>query len=320
MKHLTSIHDAHSAVMPQAVISALSIDPDGIYVDSTYGRGGHSSGILARLSTSGKLYAFDCDAAAIEVARRTHRDDLRFEAVHAQFSTIGNALRSRQPDIRLAGVVADLGVSSPQLDQEERGFSFYRDGPLDMRMNQSGNSLSAAEWLNSVSEKHLSNALSALGGERYARRIARTIVERRAESPLTSTRELAELVSECVPTRETDKHPATRTFLAIRMHINRELEELSDFLPQCVDLLKRGGRLVVITFHSIEDRLVKRFMREASVGAPGPQQIPFRASDFRPTLKVIGRPQRPDALEVDRNRRARSAVMRVAERIGDTDA
>ena len=320
MKHPTSIHDAHSAVMPQAVISALSIDPDGIYVDSTYGRGGHSSEILARLSASGKLYAFDCDAAAIEVARRAHRDDLRFEAVHAQFSTIGNALRSRQPDIRLAGVVADLGVSSPQLDQEERGFSFYRDGPLDMRMDRGGNSLSAAEWLNSVSEKHLSHALSALGGERYARRIARTIVERRAESPLTSTRELAELVSECVPTREADKHPATRTFLAIRMHINRELEELSAFLPQCVDLLKRGGRLVVITFHSIEDRLVKRFMREASVGAPGPQQIPFRVSEFRPTLKVIGRPQRPDALEVDRNRRARSAVMRVAERIGDTDA
>ena len=320
MKHPTSIHDAHSAVMPQAVIGALSIDPDGIYVDSTYGRGGHSSEILARLSASGKLYAFDCDAAAIEVARRTHRDDPRFEAVHAQFSTIGNALRSRQPDIRLAGVVADLGVSSPQLDQEERGFSFYRDGPLDMRMNQSSNSPSAAEWLNSVSEKHLSHALSALGGERYARRIARTIVERRAEAPLTSTRELAELVSECVPTRETDKHPATRTFLTIRMHINREIEELAEFLPQCIDLLKRGGRLVVITFHSIEDRLVKRFMREASVGAPGPQQIPFRASDFRPTLKVIGRPQRPDALEVDRNRRVRSAVMRVAERIGDTDA
>lgn len=320
MNHPASVYDAHSTVMPEAVVSALSIDPDGIYCDSTYGRGGHSSEILARLSASGKLYAFDCDADAIAAARQAHPDDARFEAIYARFSKIGDALRARQPEIRLAGVVADLGVSSPQLDRAERGFSFLRDGPLDMRMNQSGDLISAADWLQSVSEKHLSSALSGLGGERYARRIARSIVERRARSPLTSTRELAELVSDCVPTRENDKHPATRTFLAIRMHINRELEELSALLPQCVDLLKRGGRIVVITFHSIEDRLVKRFLREASVGAPGPQQIPFRNSEFRPTLKIIGRPQRPDAVEVSRNRRARSAVMRVAERIGDADA
>lgn len=320
MNHTIPTNDTHNAVMLEAVIGALSIDPDGIYVDSTYGRGGHSSEILSRLSGSGRLYAFDCDADAIEVARRTYSSDSRFEAIHARFSTIGEALRTRQPQIGLAGVVADLGVSSPQLDQPERGFSIYRDGPLDMRMNQTGNSVSAADWLQTVTEKKLSYALSVLGGERYARRIARTIVERRSESPLKSTRELAELVSDCVPTREDDKHPATRTFLAIRMHINRELEELSTFLPQCVELLKRGGRLVVITFHSMEDRLVKRFMREASVGAPGPQQIPFRNSEFRPTLKIIGRPQRPDSLEVNRNRRARSAVMRVAERIDDNNA
>ncbi len=302
--------------MTEAMIKSLSIDPAGVYVDSTYGRGGHSADILERLNASGKLYAFDCDAAAIAAARDRHGADRRFEPIHARFSKITHELRARHADIRLSGVVADLGVSSPQLDQPQRGFSFLKDGPLDMRMD-SADARSAAEWLQTVSERNLSHTLSALGGERFARRIARRIVEQRSRSPISSTRELAQLVAECVPSREPDKHPATRTFLAIRMHINRELEELSVFLPQCVDLLKRGGRLVVITFHSVEDRLVKRFMRDAAIGAPGPDAIPFRGSDFRPCLKIIGRPQRPDASEVARNRRARSAMMRVAERVGD---
>lgn len=305
----------HDAVMTQAVINALAIDPGGVYVDSTYGRGGHSSGILNHLNATGKLYAIDCDRAAIAAAQDMHGDDPRFESIHARFSTIGTELRSRQPAIQVAGVIADLGVSSPQLDQPERGFSFQKNGPLDMRMN-SAEPVSAADWLQTVSERTLSDTLGILGGERFARRIARAVVQRRVRMPLKTTRDLAELVADCVPTREPDKHPATRTFLAIRMYINRELEELTDFLPQCVELLKQGGRLVVISFHSVEDRVVKRFMQEAAIGAPGPRQIPFRSSDFQPTLRIVGRPQRADAEEVNRNRRARSAVLRVAERIG----
>ncbi len=312
-------NDTHQAVMSQAAVDSLSIDPAGIYVDSTYGRGGHSAEILDRLSNSGRLYAFDRDSAAIVAAEEMHGADPRFEAIHARFSKIGSELRARQPEIRLSGVIADLGVSSPQLDQAQRGFSFLKDGPLDMRMD-SDDPVSAADWLETVSERQLSDTLSTLGGERFARRIARRIVERRRTSPLKSTRELAQLVADCVPNREPDKHPATRVFLALRMQVNRETAELVEFLPQCVGLLKRGGRLVVITFHSVEDRLVKRFMREAAIGAPGPQQIPFQNSEFKPTLKIVGRPQRPDAIEIDRNRRARSAVMRVAERTGGSHA
>ena len=312
-------YDGHDAVMLNAAVDALAIDPAGVYVDSTYGRGGHSAGILARLGEMGKLYAFDRDAAAIVAAHQQNSQDSRFEAIHARFSSIGPQLRARQPGIELSGVIADLGVSSPQLDQPERGFSFQKDGPLDMRMN-TADPISAADWLQTVSERTLSDTLGTLGGERFARRIARAIVERRDRTPLRSTGDLAQLINDCVPVREPDKHPATRTFLAIRMYINRELEELTDFLPQCVDLLKQGGRLVVISFHSAEDRIVKQFMRTAAVGAPGPREIPFRASEFRPTLKIIGKPQRCDTDEVRRNRRARSAVLRVAERIGGNDA
>ncbi len=315
MNFLTDSSDTHDAVMRDAAIDALSIDPSGTYVDSTYGRGGHSLGILDHLSSAGKLYAFDCDTAAIAVAHRKHCNDPRFEAIHARFSRIGEELRSRQPETQLSGVIADLGVSSPQLDQPDRGFSFMKNGPLDMRMDTS-ESVSASSWLETVNERQLSETLSKMGGERFARRIAHRIVEHRAVSPIQSTGELARLIADCVPNKEKDKHPATRTFLAIRMHVNRELEELAAFLPQCVSLLKRGGRLVVITFHSVEDRLVKNFMRDASIGAPGPQGIPFRRSEFHPTLKIVGKPLGPDENEVDRNRRARSAVMRVAERIG----
>jgi len=307
--------DAHDAVMRQAVMNALQIKPNGIYVDSTYGRGGHSASLLDNLNKAGRLYAFDRDATAIAAAHKRHAHDSRFEPIHARFSTLVNELRRRQANIQLSGVIADLGVSSPQLDQPERGFSFLKNGPLDMRMN-SDDPVSAADWLQTVSEQTLSETLSTLGGERFARRIARAIVERRKQVPLETTGDLAQLVENCVPTREQDKHPATRTFLAIRMYINHELEELIDFLPQCVELLKQGGRLVVITFHSVEDRMGKQFMRDAQSGAPGPQQIPFRSADFKPTLKTIGRPQRSDAEEVQRNRRARSAVLRVAERTG----
>ncbi len=309
-------HDVHDTVMCEPAMHALAIDPAETYVDSTYGRGGHASRILEQLGPSGRLFAFDCDPAAIAVANQRHVDDARFEAVYARFSRLDRELQARQVHFRVAGILADLGVSSPQLDQGERGFSFTNDGPLDMRMNVA-EPMAAADWLQTVSERELRDALRKLGGERFAGRIARRIVEHRAVEPIGSTRQLAQLVADCVPTRERDKHPATRTFLAIRMVINRELDELMALLNQSVTLLKQGGRLVVISFHSAEDRLVKSFFRNAAVGAPGPQQIPFRTTEFRPTLKLIGRPRRPDAREVSRNRRARSALMRVAERIGE---
>ncbi len=302
--------------MCEAAIGALAIDPVGIYIDATYGRGGHSAEILDRLGALGQLYAMDCDRAAIAAANEKHGDDPRFQSIHARFSRLDRELRARKPGILVSGVLADLGVSSPQLDQPELGFSFLRDGPLDMRMNQA-EPMSAADWLATVSERRLCDTLRNLGGERHARRIARSIVERRTAEPITTTAQLAQLIVQCVPRSRELKHPATRTFLAIRMHINRELEELMALLRQSVKLLRKGGRLVVIAFHSGEDRLVKTFMREAAIGAPGPQQIPFRNADFRPTLRIIGRSQRPDAAEVSRNQRARSAVMRVAERTGN---
>ena len=305
----------HIPVMLEDAVRSLVVNSQGTYVDTTYGLGGHSHEILGKLDAHGRLYAFDRDAESIDVAQARHGSDNRFEFVYARFSEIGVELRRRLPDIHISGIIADLGVSSPQLDNAVRGFSFLNDGPLDMRMNpQEGEPASA--WLHAVSEKALSGVLRSLGEEKFARRIARRIVEIRSKAPINSTGELAQIVADCIPTREKNKHPATRTFLAIRMHINHELEELNKFLPQCVELLKRGGRLVVITFHSVEDRIVKRFMREASIGSPGPEGVPFRQADYSPTLRIIGKPLQPDAAEVNRNRRSRSAVMRVAERIG----
>lgn len=304
----------HTPVMANEVLDFLVTDTRGIYVDATFGRGGHSKQILEKILEPGRLFAFDRDPDAITAARQTYQDDSRFEAIHARFSHLKIELRQRFPD-QVSGIFADLGVSSPQLSNPERGFSFQLDGPLDMRMNPR-EGIPASTWLQQASEKSIIEVLRSLGEERFAKRIARAIVERRAKSSIQSTRELAHLVASCVPTQERNKHPATRTFMAIRMHLNQELKELSEFLPQSVDLLNRGGRLVVITFHSIEDRFVKRFIRDRAIGAPGPDHIPFRQSDFHPTLKILGSALRPSRAEVERNRKARSSVLRVAERIG----
>ncbi len=300
--------------MMQNVVNSLITDRAGVYVDSTYGRGGHAGAILDELSVCGRLFGFDCDTEAIKCACVKHKRDSRFTAIHARFSEIKQEIHTRKPQIKVSGILADLGVSSPQLDEAERGFSFKHDGPLDMRMNRN-EALSASDWLQTVGEGELESTLRTKGEERFSRRIAKAILARQNKSPIRSTRELAELIEDCVPTRERNKHPATRTFLAIRMHINRELEELEVFLPQCVELLRRGGRLVIITFHSVEDRLVKQFMRKATVGAPGPLDLPYRTSDYQPTLKIVGKAIRPDFQEVKNNRRARSALMRVAEKI-----
>ena len=301
--------------MVNEVRSALLLDRRGTYIDATYGRGGHSKVILDSLKAEGKLFAIDCDAEAIEHANRHLGHDKRFEAIHTRFSEIHTAITSRVPSSSVSGIVADLGVSSPQLDLAKRGFSFTRSGPLDMRFDPTDGQ-SAADWLNHVKEDDLANTLKTLGNERYARKISKAVLRRRQDAPITTTTELAELVERSVPTREQEKHPATRTFLALRIHINRELDELANFLPQCIELLKLGGRLVVITFHSLEDRIVRNFMRDAAIGAPGPVNIPFRNREFKPTLKVIGKALRAEQQEIDTNIRARSATMRVAERIG----
>ena len=305
----------HEAVMLHEAVDSLVTEANGIYVDATYGRGGHSDAILKRLGQHGKLFAFDCDSDAIAAAKPKYAGESQFELIESCFSKIRSELNSRCPSIEVSGIIADLGVSSPQLDHPERGFSFLREGPLDMRMNRNEGD-SAQVWLHNVSEKSLADIIFTLGEERYARRIARAIVTARSASPIETTAQLAGIVSQSVPTNQKHKHPATRTFLAIRMTVNQELEKLEKFLPQCVDLLKTGGRLVIITFHSLEDRLVKRFIRDAAIGAPGPRGVPFRSADFKPTLRAVGKARRPGADEIRMNRRARSAMMRVAERAG----
>ncbi len=306
----------HIPVLLPQVIDALSVslNRDGIFVDATYGRGGHSEAVLDLLNSKGRLFVLDRDPSAVDEANRRHQHDNRVTVIHANFSEISTELRNRLPKIKVDGILADLGVSSPQLDEPHRGFSFSKDGPLDLRMNQT-DGISASVWLSTVSERELSHVLKTLGDERFARRIARKIIESRKSHPIRSTSQLSKLVADCVPATEPQKHPATRTFLAIRMLINRELEELESFLPKCLQLLKQGGRLVLISFQSAEHRIIKRFLKEQSIGSPGPREIPFRQSEFRPTVRVIGKPTVADDNEIRINRRARSAVMRVAERI-----
>jgi 16S rRNA (cytosine1402-N4)-methyltransferase len=301
----------HVPVMAEAAVAALGVVPDGVYVDGTFGRGGHSRRLLAALGGQGRLLALDRDPQAIDSAREIA--DPRFEAVHSEFSALGEVLAARGIE-GVNGVLLDLGVSSPQLDEPARGFSFRADAPLDMRMNtRSG--LRAAEWLATADESEISGVIKEYGEERFARQIARALVAARQIEPVTTTGRLAEIVAGAVRTREPGQHPATRTFQAIRIYINRELEELSAVLPQCVRHLRPGGRLAVISFHSLEDRIVKRFLREAAAGQQMPRKLPVRADQLAEgELRLIGRAIRADAAEIHANPRARSAVLRVAER------
>jgi 16S rRNA (cytosine1402-N4)-methyltransferase len=301
---------AHVPVLLEESVAALRIHEDGIYVDGTFGRGGHSAAILAQLGVRGRLLAFDQDPEAI-----AHRaiEDPRLELIHGRFSTMRAALSER--GIRhVAGVLLDLGVSSPQLDEARRGFSFAKDGPLDMRMDPTRGE-SAAQWLARAEENEIREVVHAYGEERFAKGIARAIVAARAIEPIRSTKHLAEVVGRAVRTREPGQHPATRTFQALRIHVNQELEELEVTLPQAADLLEKGGRLAVVSFHSLEDRIVKRFMRDRSVADSLPKGIPVRAADLPPPqIQVIGRPVRASEAETQRNPRARSATLRVAEK------
>jgi 16S rRNA (cytosine1402-N4)-methyltransferase len=301
----------HTTVLLNEAVAALAIKPDGIYVDGTFGRGGHSKLILERLGGNGKLIALDKDPAAISVGKQWR--DSRFRIVHSSFAQLAEVLGKQGVEM-VDGILLDLGVSSPQLDDAERGFSFRFDAPLDMRMDVSSG-ITAAQWLATVDEGLLGGVIHDYGEERFAKQIARSIVAARTIQPIDTTRQLAELVSKAVRTRESGQNPATRTFQAIRIYLNQELEELARVLPGCVKHLKNGGRLVVISFHSLEDRIVKHFMRDMAEGDKLPRDVPVRASQIpQGKLKLIGKAVRAGKLELEDNPRARSAVMRVAER------
>jgi len=305
--------DAHLPVLLHPAVDALAIESraDGIFLDATFGRGGHSRLILERLGPRGRLIAKDRDPEAIAAARRIR--DPRFAPVHARFGELQATLGA--PGVGgVDGVLFDLGVSSPQLDDPGRGFSFRFDAPLDMRMDPT-QGVSAAQWLEQAGEAEIREVLSSYGEERFAKQIAEAIVAARRRGSLRRTRELAALVAAAVRTREPGQDPATRTFQALRIHVNQELEELSLALPQALAALKLSGRLVVISFHSLEDRIVKNFMRSAARVAL-PERLPVRARDLPvPKLRVIGRPTKPGTQEITANPRARSAVLRVAEKL-----
>lgn len=303
----------HIPVLKEEVINALNLQQDSLVVDATFGRGGHTRAIMAELGEDGRMLVIDRDPEAISQARQEWADDLRVEVVHAPFSALRTILEQRHLFGRVTGILFDFGVSSPQLDDASRGFSFSGDGPLDMRMDPTSG-ISAAEWIDQIEEKDLSRILRKFGEERFARRVARAIKE---HGGLKTTGELAAVVAGAVPSREVGKHPATRTFQAIRIAVNHELEEIEAVLPQALDALAKGGRLVIISFHSLEDRLVKRFLRDQSKGDPFPPDLPVTDDMLNPRVRLLGRGTKAGNEETRRNRRSRSAVMRIAEKIVD---
>lgn len=304
----------HTPVLLEEVLAALAIRPDGIYLDGTFGRGGHAAEILARLGPEGRLLAADKDPQAVAVARQRFGADPRFAIERGSFTGLAAWTAGRGWVGKVAGILLDLGVSSPQLDDAGRGFSFRWDGPLDMRMDPE-HGMSAAEWLAQAEEGEIARVLKEYGEERFAKRIARALVRSRAEAPITRTAQLRDIVAHANPAWEKGKDPATRSFQAIRIFINRELDDLDDFLAQSVDLLAPGGRLAVISFHSLEDRRVKQFIRRQMRGAELPPDLPVRETERpRPRLVAVGRKIVAGAEEVAANPRARSAVLRVAEK------
>lgn len=304
----------HTPVLLDEVLAALDVKRDGCYLDATFGRGGHAAAILERVGANGRLIAIDRDPEAIRAGRERFGHDARLTLVGSPFSQLLSIVTDLDLTARLDGVLFDLGVSSPQLDDAARGFSFSQDGPLDMRMDNTVG-ITAAQWLARAPENEIARVIREYGEERFAKRIARAIVARREQAPITRTGELAQLVADVVPTREPGKHPATRTFQAIRIHINRELEEIEAALHGAVQALRAGGRLAVISFHSLEDGLVKRFIQRHSREDPIYAGLPEVPPEARPKLKRIGKAVRPSAAEIQRNPRARSAILRVAERL-----
>ena len=305
----------HITVLLNEAVDALAVREDGIYVDGTFGRGGHSRLILSRLGSQGRLIVFDKDPQAIEAAQKLAEQDGRVTVVHDGFSSFQTTLDKLGIE-EIDGALFDLGISSPQIDDGARGFSFRFDAPLDMRMDPT-RGMSAAEWIATASEQDLHEVIKNYGEERFSRQIARAIVAQRTESPIDTTRKLAQLVAQNVRTRERGQDPATRTFQAVRIFINRELEEVEAVLPQVMGRLKQGGRLVVIAFHSLEDRIVKQFVKKYSQHPPLPRWAAVKEADLPlPPLRAVGKAIKPGVEETASNPRARSAVLRVAERTG----
>ena len=303
---------AHVTVLLEEAVEALAIKPDGFYIDATFGRGGHSRAILSRLSSMGRLLALDRDPQAVAVGEAIN--DPRFVLAHRPFSEMREALRAAG-GAGVDGVLFDLGVSSPQLDDGERGFSFRFDAPLDMRMDTTRGE-TAAEWLARAEVRDITEVLRDYGEERFAFQIAKKVVAARGEQPIVTTGQFAAIVRAAVRTREPGQDPATRSFQALRIHINQELGELALALPQALELLNPGGRLVAISFHSLEDRIVKRFLRDAAAPDALPRNLPLRASELPPArLRLVGKAVRASEAEIAANPRARSAVMRVAEKL-----
>ena len=309
-----SVEVGHKAVLLKEAVEALITNSDGLYVDGTFGRGGHAALILSQLSETGSLMAVDKDPKACEVAKKKFSKDARFEIKQASFADIRKLITEKQHEGTVSGVLLDLGVSSPQIDDPIRGFSFLRDGPLDMRMNPSCG-ISAAEWLSTAKENDIAQVLKDYGEERYSKRIARAIAAARADKPITRTGQLAAIVKEANPAWEKDKHPATRAFQGIRIFINQELKDLESVLPDILEIMAVGGRLVIISFHSLEDRIVKRFIRDQEKGKAIPRGLPVMEKDIVRRLRSIGKIVKPSSLEIKGNVRARSAVMRIAEKL-----
>ena len=313
MSHMAA-GDSHRPVLLQKAVELLAVRPDGVYVDGTFGRGGHSREMLARLGPAGRLFAIDRDPEAVAAAKMQWAGDRRFAVYRGAFSMLERIAQQAAVAERVNGVLLDLGVSSAQLDDARRGFSFLRDGPLDMRMDPDTGE-SVAQWLSRVSREEIADVIHRYGEERFAKRIAHAIVAIRETTPITTTQQLAKIVSTAIPSRERNKHPATRTFQALRIFINHEIEELGSCLEQCMRVLAPGGRLVVISFHSLEDRVVKRFIRGQARGIPPDPRAPWVQASQAPQLRMVGRAVHPDEEEVRLNPRARSAVLRAAERL-----
>jgi 16S rRNA (cytosine1402-N4)-methyltransferase len=306
----------HITVLLDEAVEALAVRADGCYLDGTFGRGGHSRLILEHLGADGRLLGFDKDPLAIATGQALAAEDGRFVIVQRSFAELGDELQVRGLAGKVSGVLLDLGVSSPQLDDPERGFSFMHDGPLDMRMDPS-RGVSAAEWIASASEDDIARAFKDYGEERFAKRMARAVVLRRAEQPFTRTADLAQVLTVANPAWEKGKNPATRAFQGLRIQINNELGDLERGLEAAMDALEIGGRLSVISFHSLEDRIVKQFMRRHVKGEADnlPRDLPVRLAPFVPRLKLIGKPQYAGDAELQANPRSRSAVLRVAEKL-----
>ena len=304
----------HIPVLLNEAITGLNIKKNGIYIDGTFGRGGHSKEILKALDEKGHLFAIDRDLQAIDEIDSEFENDLRFELIKDDMSELKNIVKEKSLSGKIDGVIFDLGVSSPQLDQASRGFSFQKDGPLDMRMDTT-KGITAAEWLSSVSEDELRKVLFQYGEEKFSSRIARNIIKNRNTASLNSTFDLVNIITQALPKMYFKKHPATKTFQAIRIYINDELSQLESALNASLELLRSGGRLCVISFHSLEDRIVKRFIKNASLESKQYRGLPDVPVEFQPKLKIIGKAVRASIAEIGMNVRSRSAVLRIAERI-----